>query len=96
MTKEAGQPISVKLLYVADCRLIDQLRANLRDCLTCSGASVVIEELEGPYPSPTLLIDGADVTGRAVVQQPSCRLALPTKEQIMAALARASGGSHQS
>jgi len=52
-----------------------------------------VEQLEGPYPSPALLIDGADVTGKPLVQQPSCRLDLPTEEQIMAALARVSGGS---
>lgn len=53
---------------------------------------LVIEELKGSYPSPTLLIDGPDATGKGLLQQPSSRLDLPTDEQIMAALARASGG----
>lgn len=92
MTNDNAPPISVTLLSLPDCPLIGQVRSTLRDCLTRSGASVVVERLEGPYPSPTLLIDGADVTGKSLVQQPSCRLDLPTEEQIMAALARASGG----
>lgn len=81
-------PIRVQLLYVPDCPLIDRLRATLNDCLTRSEARVVIEKLEGPYPSPTMLIDGVDVTGQHLELQPSCRLDLPTEEQIMAALAR--------
>lgn len=92
MTTE-DPPITVHLLYVPDCPLIDRLRSTLHDCLARSGARVVIEEIEGPYPSPTLLIDGADVTGQALEQQPSCRLDLPTEDQILAALARASGGT---
>jgi len=86
-------PIRVQLLFVPDCPLIDRLRTTFQDCLARSGARVLIEELEGPYPSPTLLIDGADVTGRELELQPSCRLDLPTEEQILAALARAAGGT---
>jgi hypothetical protein len=93
VTKENPSPISVTLLHLPDCPLVDQVRSTLRDCLTRSGASVVVEQLAGPYPSPTLLIDGADVTGKSLVQQPSCRLDLLTGEQIMAALARASSSS---
>ena len=93
MSQEGRPPTNVTLLYVSDCPLIDQLRSAFRDCLARSGARVVIEELEGPYPSPTLLMDGADVTGKTLEQQPSCRLDLPTVEQIMDALARDSGGS---
>jgi hypothetical protein len=46
-----------------------------------------VEDLEGPYPSPTLLIDGTDVTGKSSRDGPACRLDLPTEEQILAALA---------
>ncbi|MDA8069181.1 hypothetical protein [Conexibacter sp. DBS9H8] len=51
---------------------------------------MTIEEVEGPYPSPTLLVGGIDVTGRTPAAGPSCRLDLPTEEQIVAALAAAS------
>ena len=44
------------------------------------------EEIEGPYPSPTLLIDGIDVTGRDPGTEPCCRLDLPTEEDILMAL----------
>lgn len=92
MTQEVRRPVVVKLLYLPGCPLVNQLRHSLHDCLTRSGASMVMEELEGPYPSPTLLIDGADATGKGLLEQLSCRLDLPTEEQITAALARASGG----
>jgi hypothetical protein len=44
-----------------------------------------VQELEGAFASPTLLVDGVDVTGRPAVSEPSCRLDLPTREQILAA-----------
>jgi hypothetical protein len=51
--------------------------------------NVTVEELEGPYPSPTLLINGADVTGRPIAAGPSCRLDSPTDDEILGALTRA-------
>lgn len=43
----------------------------------------------GPYPSPALLIDGLDVTtGEPIVGAARCQLDLPTREQILTALAR--------
>lgn len=91
-TEANRRPIRVTLFYLPDCPLIDQVRSRHRDCLSRSHARVVVEQLEGLYPSPTLLIDGADVSGNPLLQQPSCRLDLPTEEQILAALARVSGG----
>jgi hypothetical protein len=48
--------------------------------------SATVEEIEGPYPSPTLLINGADVSGRRAEVAPSCRLDVPGAGQILAAL----------
>jgi len=93
VSKDVRSPIRVQMLYGPGCPLVDQLRSTLHDCLARSGAHVLLEVLEGPYPSPTLFIDGADVTGQALEHQPSCRLDLPTEEQIMAALIAAGGGS---
>jgi hypothetical protein len=49
---------------------------------------IVVEELAGDYDSPTLLVNGVDVTGhpRAPEGHMSCRLDLPSEEQILAAL----------
>ena len=77
----------VQILHVPDCPLVEDLRAILRRTLARSGTAVEVEDLEGPYPSPTLLIDGTDVTGRSFIDGPACRLDLPTEEQILAALA---------
>lgn len=69
------------------CPLVDHVRATLHDTFRQAGLSLPVEELEGPYPSPTLLIDGIDVTGRTATPEASCRLDLPTPQQILDALA---------
>jgi hypothetical protein len=81
-----GTPVQIQLLHVPDCPLVDRVRATLRRSLAETTIRVMIEEIEGPYPSPTLLIEGHDVTGRTPVFAPSCRLDLPTEEQVLAAL----------
>jgi hypothetical protein len=86
----AGKMISkprIELLYVPGCPLRDRVRAALYECLAETGVRAVIEEREGAYPSPTLLIDGLDViTANPPVGPLRCRLDLPTREQIHAAL----------
>jgi hypothetical protein len=84
-----GRDVSVQILHVPGCPLVGNLRSLLERCLSRSGLSVTVEEVEGGYPSPTLLINGADVTGGHVGTGPSCRLDLPAEEQILAALTRA-------
>jgi len=81
--------VRIQLLHVTDCPLVDQVRTTLRKSLARIGSRARIEELEGPYPSPTLLINGVDVTGRTPAPEASCRLDLPTEEQILGALAAA-------
>lgn len=85
--------VQIQLLHVPDCPLVDQVRATLRSSLAKTSVEATIEEIEGPYPSPTLLIDGIDVTGRTPEAEASCRLDLPTEEQVLAALSRSNGGS---
>ncbi|WP_285486562.1 alkylmercury lyase [Amycolatopsis taiwanensis] len=85
----SGGRVRVQLLRVPDCPLVEQVRATLQECLLQSPIPVVVEELEGPYPSPTLLIDGVDVaTGKAPSRDACCRLDLPTRTQILDALQR--------
>lgn len=85
----ADAQVRVQLLHVPDCPLAGELRIALQHSLARSGLRVVSEELEGPCPSPTLLVNGVDVTGRAAGTEPSCRLDLPSENQILAALIRA-------
>lgn len=80
--------VQIQLLHVADCPLVGQLRSTLRAALLKVAVPVAIEEIEGPCPSPTLLIAGSDVTGRAPEPGTYCRFDLPTEDQILAALTR--------
>lgn len=83
------EPVRVQLLRVPDCPLVEQVRATLRECLRTTSIPVLVEELEGSYPSPTLLVDGVDVvTGTAPSHEACCRLDLPTRTQILDALRR--------
>lgn len=82
--------VKVRLMHVPGCPLIDRVRADLQHALAVTGSGAVIEDVEGDYPSPTLLIDGLDtVTGRPINGATRCRLDLPTREQIATALSRA-------
>ncbi|ORV06434.1 hypothetical protein [Mycobacterium celatum] len=90
MNSPARDPIRVQILHVPDCPLTGQLRDTLEDCLEHVGFAVRVEELEGAYPSPTLVIDGIDVaTGAPPSREICCRLDLPTCAQIARALNRA-------
>jgi hypothetical protein len=85
---QAGPAIRIQLFHVPDCPLVEQVRATLSSSLSKANVRVAIEEVEGPYASPTLAIDGADVTGRTLAAGPSCRLDLPTEDQVLSALTR--------
>lgn len=83
-------PVRAQLLHVPDCPLVSQVRETLADCLRNVWFPVRVEDLEGAYPSPTLLIDGIDVaTGAPLRNEVSCRFDLPTCAQIISALNRA-------
>ncbi|MFC7344762.1 alkylmercury lyase [Saccharopolyspora griseoalba] len=77
----------VRLLRVPDCPLAGRARATVVQVLRELGEPVDFDEVVGDHPSPSVLVDGVDVvTGRAPAEGPSCRLELPTAEQIRAAL----------
>jgi hypothetical protein len=78
----------IELLHVPGCANVDRARQLLRTTLGELGLEVQIEELEGEYPSPTILIDGVDVMGRPEAEGASCRLDLPTRERLLVALQR--------
>jgi hypothetical protein len=77
----------LELLHVPGCPSVDSVRATIEDCLREAGINVIIHEREGAFASPALLIDGVDVVSGAPAQTPgSCRLDLPNRGQIVAAL----------
>ena len=85
----ADRRVRVRLEHVPDCPLVDRVRARLDRALAATGISAVIEDVEGDYPSPTLLINGLDAaTGQPSGGAPRCRLDLPTADQIATALSR--------
>jgi len=78
--------IRIQILHVADCPLVVDVRKDLQECLDQSGVDALIDEVEGPYPSPTLLVEGRDVTKHPPGVGPACRLDLPTRDQISRAI----------
>jgi hypothetical protein len=64
----------------------------LKDCLAAAGVEAAVIERVGTYHSPSVLIDGLDVMEPgAVFTGNACRLDLPTRERVLAALAIAAG-----
>jgi hypothetical protein len=81
----------VQILHVADCPLLEQLQRRVHTSIARAGLDVPVETIEGPYPSPTLLVNAAEVTGQPIGSDPCCRLDLPSEAQIVAALTRLMG-----
>lgn len=78
--------MKIELLYVPGCANIDNARQLLRSSLLELGLVERIEEKEGSYPSPSILIDGRDVMGRPEAISASCRLGVLTRERLIGAL----------
>ena len=82
--------MKIELLHVPGCANLDYARQLLRSTLSELGLDEQIEEEEGAYPSPTILIDGTDIMGRPDATGASCRLDLPMRERLGGALQAAS------
>jgi hypothetical protein len=80
--------VIVQLHAVPDCPNLPATRELLRACLTELGLPVTVTELIGDYPSPSVLVDGVDVTGAATDAPAACVLAPPSADQIRTALLR--------
>ena len=78
--------MKIELLHVPDCPHVDDARALLIECLAELQLEVVVEEEEGAYPSPTILVNGVDVMGAPTFITAACRLDVPTKPSLLAAL----------
>ncbi|HEV2087458.1 MAG TPA: alkylmercury lyase [Cryptosporangiaceae bacterium] len=79
----------IELLFTPDCPHVGEARAVLRECLDELGLDVPVLERVGDHLSPTLLVDGLDVTGRAgAAGVPACRVEPPKRASVLAALRR--------
>jgi hypothetical protein len=78
--------LKIELLHVSGCAHVEDARRLLRSSLTELGLDEQVEEKQGAYPSPTILVDGRDVMGRPEATGASCRLDVPTRERLLAAL----------
>jgi hypothetical protein len=87
------EALKVELQYVVGCPHADAARALLGECLTELQLDTVVEEKEGDYPSPTILVNGGDVMGAPPSQGSACRLDVPARHQLLAALRRPRAGA---
>jgi len=78
----------VELRAVPDCPNLAATRDLLYACVAEAGLplSVIVERI-GDFPSPSVLVDGLDVTGARPDAPAACVLNPPTAAQIRAALA---------
>ena len=68
--------------------MVEGLRDTVRRALERCRLPAEIEDLVGNYASPTLLINGQDVTGSQWRDCSVCRFDIPTEDQVIAALVR--------
>lgn len=80
------QVMEVELRAVSGCPNVDDVRRVLRTCLTAAGLACTVIERVGDYRSPSVLVDGRDVTGADPNAPVACVLQPPTARQIRAAL----------
>ena len=76
----------VELRHTPDCPNLDASRALLESCISELGLTLTVIDREGEYPSPTIVVNGADVMGQPLSDSAGCRLDLPTRERILQAL----------
>jgi hypothetical protein len=83
-------------VYLTGCPNVVPMRELLKRCLVRLGLDPSIIEVETGamrtgdryrrLPSPTVLVDGVDVLGEDVGAAASCRLRLPTEQELLSAL----------
>lgn len=82
----------VELRSVRGCPNLAATRELLMACVAelpvPAGRDLTVIERVGDYPSPSVLVDGKDVTGSDPNAPASCVLQPPTAEQIRGALRR--------
>lgn len=87
----------IELLTSPGCPNAVAAKEVITKTLTALRIDAAIFDRVGPYPSPTVLIDGVDVmrpeSGAPVGE--ACRLDLPTPQRVFDALVRAGRSSGQ-
>ena len=78
----------IQVLRTPDCPNVAATLSLLSSCLAELRRKIPIRVHEGDYPSPTILVSGVDVMGRTSLQGAMCRLDLPTRDHVLAALVR--------
>ena len=78
--------LRISILHVPDCPQVPRLAAEVQAALRHLGTTAVVEEIEGPYRSPTLLVNGIEIDGYPTGSDPACRIDLPTRKEITAAI----------
>lgn len=82
--------MKIELLHVPGCANLEGTRELLHSTLSELRLDDPVEEKEGAFPSPTILVDGIDVMGRPDAAGASCRLDLPTRDRLIGVLRSAS------
>lgn len=78
--------IQVQLLHVPGCPHVDAARRLLSSCMQELGVAASIQEREGAFPSPSILVNGVDAMGAPASAEAHCRLDTPTRDRVLAAL----------
>jgi hypothetical protein len=79
--------LTIELLHIPGCPHVEPARRLLLECLAdLSIPNAAVEDKEGAFPSPSILVNGTDVMGEPAVASAACRLDVPTREGILAAL----------
>ena len=81
--------VRIEVLHVPNCARLGRVRGLIDRALVATGINGTIEEVVGDHHSPTVLVNGVDVTGRSAQPGAACRLDLPTDLQLNDALMRA-------
>ena len=79
----------IQILYVSGCPNVERLLRAIERNLERLELPATIELIEGPYPSPTLVVSGIEVNAGTAGSAASCRLDLPTEQQVVDALTAA-------
>lgn len=79
----------VELLHHSGCRSAQAALQLVQECLAALAILDPVLVRVGDHPSPTLLVDGADVMRPAVALPgvSACRIDVPTRERVLSALA---------
>lgn len=79
MTRAAHR---IELRHVPECPNVEKTRILLRDVVNALDLQIEIDEREGDYPSPSVLVDGVDVMGDPGFGGGGCRLDLPDRRRL--------------